>query len=132
MPSYGPPGGNPRDTGEVAQRLEFPESRLLQQAAHGGRLVVAVLHREPPAGNQVLPGAGHDDAQRVEALASRYERLPRLEADVALPQVGIACGDIRRIADDRVEPRRAQRVEPVGAQPLDVRARRQHDRLCRG
>ena len=64
------------NTGQVAAALHLRKTGLLQEIAHGLRLVVAVLEHQPAAASQPARGLRADGAQVVEALhASRQSRL---------------------------------------------------------
>jgi len=64
----------------------------------------------------VVRGLVDDQAQIVETIDAGDQRTGRLEAHIALGQVRIGAGDIRRVANDQLEALTLQRTEPMTAQ----------------
>src|SRR6185503_18866066 len=105
--------------GQVSHRENGGISGAFKQGAAARGLVVAVLEAERAAGSEV-PGRLPDDRRYAfVARGARDERLPRLEASVAVVQVAIARGDVRRIGDYDFEAAAAKSREPVAFQCFD-------------
>ena len=66
-------------------------------------LVVAVLEDEPAAGLEMTRRLRDDFLDAFVAGRARDQRLARLEAHVALVEMTIVRGHVRRIGDDDVE-----------------------------
>ncbi len=52
----------------------------------------------------MIGGAGHDNAQIIQPVLTGYQCTQRIEPHIALAQMWIVRADIRRIADDQIEP----------------------------
>ncbi len=88
-------------TTQVAPRLQVFETRLRQQTAHRGSLIVAVLKQQPATGLQLGWSAGDDPRDVIEPIRTRSQRLRRLVAQRL--QMRIVAGNIGRVGDDDME-----------------------------
>src|SRR5262245_20634743 len=101
------------ETGRVAKRRDRDEARMRQQRAHAGALVGTVLEHQRAARIERTPRADRDPAQRLQSAAAAVEREPGLETDLAVLEPAISALDVRRVAEDQIEPPGAQVAEPV-------------------
>lgn len=111
--------GRAFDRGEIGERLDRDEAVRGQDRANRVRLIVAVLDPQRAARFQARPGARDDRADGGEAVGVVGECAARLEAQIALRQMGIVLRDVRRIAGDGVEDeRRIERGVPVACDEM--------------
>src|SRR3954453_10932479 len=93
-----------RDAGYAGQigpaRRGFKPCRF-EQRADGLLLPHAVLEQQPAALQEVCRRFPDDDAHRVQPVGAGLDR--ELWLELQLREVRIACGDVRRVADDRLE-----------------------------
>ena len=96
-----------------------------------------MLQQQPAAGRQPLRRLGDKQAQICQPRLVGHQRAARFETHVALREMLVARVDIGRVADDQVEARGGQRVEPVAQgergvgdrQPVGITLRQRHGRL---
>ena len=108
-------------TGQVAERSHLTESIAQQQVGDRFRLVITVFEQQPAAVVQVRRRIARDDADVVQAVAAGGQCADRLMAQVALPQVRIAVGDVGRVAGDQVEALARQRRQPMTVAEIHTR-----------
>src|SRR6516225_782071 len=101
-------------------RRHFNKAALCQQLAYRHALIVAMFEQQPAAGPEMRGRVARDDADRVESVGAGGERTGRLEAQIALLQVGVARCDIRRIADDDIETHVAECAAPITLSKFDI------------
>src|SRR5690606_27538644 len=68
----------------------------------------------------MLRGPGDDLADIVQSVSASHQSTGRLEAHIALTQMMIIRGDIRRVADNQAKTLTSQRIEPAALAKLGV------------
>jgi len=104
----------------VGNARDVLESRGVKQRTYAQRLIEAVLEQERTSVGEMFRRIRDDAAYRIEAIRAGRERRCRLETQIALREVCVAGGDVRRIRDDEVEARIAECGMPVADCERDV------------
>src|SRR3546814_9887146 len=88
---------------KVATAVNLPETVAAQQAPHGIGLIPAMFDPQHALRFQPGPRAADNDAQRPQAIAPFSQCAGRFETQVALLEVRIARGYVRRIRENQIE-----------------------------
>jgi hypothetical protein len=91
------------NAGDIATRKNTRKPCLGQQLAAAAALIVSVLECEPAAGIQVAWGAGHDLTYAFEPIGAGSEGCFGFEGQVAVCEMRVIGGDVRRVGYDQVE-----------------------------
>src|SRR6202034_2535474 len=100
-----------------AYRTQAREDKL---AAHGVRLIRAVLEQQPAAGVQVRGRAAREHPQALERIRAGRERELRLVSQRGIGEGRIIRGHVRRGADDEVEALPLQGLVPAAGAQLEA------------
>src|SRR6202034_599178 len=100
-----------------AYRTQAREDKL---AAHGVRLIRAVLEQQPAAGVQVRGRAAREHPQALERIRAGRERELRLVSQRGIGESRIIRGHVRRVADDEVEALPVQGLVPAAGAQLEA------------
>ena len=91
------------------------EASCAEQRRHRFALIVAMLNDEHAVRLEVSPSATRQLPIALQPVHRIGQRDGGLEAQIALSEMCVTRRDVRRVAQDQVEPRVGrQRGEPVG------------------
>ena len=105
---------------QVVNPFDRSETALPQQYADGIALVKAVFEKQVSARVQMIRSTVYDGSDHVQAVGAAGQGASGFETHIALFQVWVCIGDVRRITDNDMEYMSAEIREPVTGDKLNI------------